>query len=244
MLRINNISKSYKGKDILNNVNLEINNEDKIAIVGSNGTGKSTLMRIIAGNEKADSGYIENIGNQIIGYLPQEILIEDNEKNIEEYIKDYIGISYIEERMKILQEDLDNEENLNEFCDLQQQYIDLDGYDFDYKLDTVLNGLSLDGINKMKKIKELSGGQKSKVILAAVLLKNKDLLLLDEPTNNLDLKAIKWLEKYIKSLAIPCIIISHDRKFLDNTTNKTAEIDFFERNIREYPGNYTEYKKL
>ena len=143
MIRIKNISKSYEGKEILNNINLEINDRDKIALVGNNGTGKSTLLKIIAGNESPDSGQIENPSNQMVGYLPQEISIENSEKNITNYIKECIGIKEIEEKMEAIQENLEDEEKLNEFCELQEEYMRLDGYDFEYKLETVLSGLNL-----------------------------------------------------------------------------------------------------
>lgn len=244
MVKINQVSKSYSGKEILNKVTLEINDNNKIAIIGNNGTGKSTLLKILAGKEMPDEGTIENPEGKRVVYLPQEIHIKKSDISIEEYIKEELGILQIEKRMKELEDDLTQEDKINEFCELQQQYIDLNGYDMDYQLEEILNGLGISKEYKQKTIKQLSGGQKSKVSLAIALLKNPDLLLLDEPTNNLDLKAIKWLEKYIKSLNIPVIIVSHDRKFLDNTTNKTVELDYFTKELKEYPGTYSQYQKF
>ena len=132
-------------------------------------------------------------------------------------------------------------EKIEKYCELQEKYYLLDGYNFDYKLDTILNGLGLRKEFKDRRISELSGGQKNKVMLALVLLKGAELILLDEPTNNLDLKSIEWLEEYLSTLDIPCLIVSHDRRFLNKVTTKTIEIDEFERTCKEYPGNYLEY---
>ena len=151
----------------------------------------------------------------------------------------------LEARLHELENEMDDDQNkIDEYCNIQNEYIRLDGYNIPYKLDKVLFGLGLNQEIKSKKIKELSGGQKEKVMLASVLLKGTDLLILDEPTNNLDLKSIEWLEKYLKEIQCPIMIVSHDRKFLDDVVTKIIEIDYFTRNLIEYPGNYSEYKKF
>ena len=151
----------------------------------------------------------------------------------------------LEARLHELENKMDDDQNkIDEYCNIQNEYIRLDGYNIPYKLDKVLFGLGLNQEIKSKKIKELSGGQKEKVMLASVLLKGTDLLILDEPTNNLDLKSIEWLEKYLKEIQCPIMIVSHDRKFLDDIVTKIIEIDYFTRNIIEYPRNYSEYKKF
>ena len=204
--------------------------------------GKSTLMRIIAGTEMADDGEVEIEHPELVGYLRQEFKIEEENETITSFIKKEIGIEKIESELKSLEDTMGEDiEKIEKYCDLQQKYALLDGYNFEYKLNTILNGLGLGEKFKGKKISELSGGQKSKVMLALVLLKGAELILLDEPTNNLDLKSIKWLEKYLNTLEIPCLIVSHDRRFLNKVTNKTIEIDEFERTSKEFPGNYSEY---
>jgi len=244
LINVINISKSYEGKDILNNISFGIEDGDKVGVIGNNGAGKSTLFKIIAGLEECDEGKIENSYKNLIGYLPQEFMITDKEKSVEDYIKEYVGILEIEKRMKDYEDNLGDEKILEKYCKIQEEYIMLDGYNFDYKLDEVLNGLGFNEEIRKKKIKELSGGQKSKVLLGGVLIKGADLLLLDEPTNNLDLKSIIWLEKYLNNTNTPCMIISHDRRFLDKTTNKTFEIDFFDKTLKEYPASYSEYYKF
>ena len=242
MLRVNSISKAYKGKTVLNKIEFTLNSGEKIGLVGSNGVGKSTLLRIISGIEKADEGIIEIDNPEFIGYLRQEFKIEEENETITSFIKKEIGIDAIEEELKVLEETMGEDiEKIEKYCELQEKYSLLDGYNFDYKLDTILNGLGLGKEFKNKKISELSGGQKNKVMLALVLLKGAELILLDEPTNNLDLKSIKWLENYLSTLDVPCLIVSHDRRFLNKVTTKTIEIDEFERTCKEYPGNYSDY---
>ena len=249
MLEVINVGKQYDGKDILKDINFSLNKEDKVGLIGSNGVGKSTLFKIISGQENPDSGTVKFDGNKLfIGYLPQEFKIEDENQTVLSYVKNYTGLGPIELRLNDLQKTMELDESnykaVEEFCELQNKYIDADGYNLEYKLDQILNGLNLKINAKTTNIFELSGGQKNKILLAGVLLKGSDLVLLDEPTNNLDLNSIIWLENYLSSIKIPLLIISHDRKFLDKITNKTMEIDFFDRTIKEFPGNYTQYKNF
>ena len=245
MLRVEDVSKSYNGKDVLNNISFSLDEGEKAGIIGLNGIGKTTLLKIIAGDEKPDSGKIIRDKNSLVGYFKQEFKISEEDRDIISFIKNFIGIDVIEKQMNEAEKAMGTDESkIQEFCDLQEEYMRLDGYNIDYKLDQMLSGLGLDNTIKKKKISELSGGQKEKVMLTAVLLKGTDLLLLDEPTNNLDIKSMNWLEKYLKNNNSPMLIVSHDRKFLDDVVTKVMEIDFYTRNMKEYPGNYSEYKKF
>lgn len=245
MLRVENVSKSYNGKDVLNNISFSLDEGEKAGIIGLNGIGKTTLLKIIADEEKPDSGKIIKDKNILIGYFKQEFKISEEDRDIVSFIKKFIGIDVIEKHMNEAEKTMGTDESkIQEFCDLQEEYMKLDGYNIDYKLDQILSGLGLDNTIKEKKISELSGGQKEKAMLASVLLKGTDLLLLDEPTNNLDIKSMNWLEKYLKNNNSPMLIVSHDRKFLDDVITKVMEIDFYTRNMKEYPGNYSEYKKF
>ena len=245
MLRVEDVSKSYNGKDVLNNISFSLDEGEKAGIIGLNGIGKTTLLKIIAGDEKPDSGKIIRDKNSLVGYFKQEFKISEEDRDIISFIKNFIGIDVIEKQMNEAEKAMGTDESkIQEFCDLQEEYMRLDGYNIDYKLDQILSGLGLDNTIKKKKISELSGGQKEKVMLTAVLLKGTDLLLLDEPTNNLDIKSMNWLEKYLKNNNSPMLIVSHDRKFLDDVVTKVMEIDFYTRNMKEYPGNYSEYKKF
>lgn len=245
MLELKEVSKSFCGKVILSNISFTVDYGEKAGIIGSNGVGKSTLLKIIARQLHQDSGEINTNTLESIGYLKQEFEIPEESLSVTSFIKWYIGIDKLEKRLNELQEELEkNESNIEEFCAVQEKYIRLDGYNFDYKLDNILNGLGILPVARNKKIKDLSGGQKSKIILAAVLLKGADLLLLDEPTNNLDIKSIEWLEGYLKSVNMPCLIVSHDRRFLNAVTTKTLEINFFDRTLSSYPGNYAQYREF
>lgn len=245
MLELKEVSKSFCGKVILSNISFTVDYGEKAGIIGSNGVGKSTLLKIIARQLHQDSGEINTNTLESIGYLKQEFEIPEESLSVTSFIKWYIGIDKLEKRLNELQEELEkNESNIEEFCAVQEKYIRLDGYNFDYKLDNILNGLGILPVVRNKKIKDLSGGQKSKIILAAVLLKGTDLLLLDEPTNNLDIKSIEWLEGYLKSVNMPCLIVSHDRRFLNAVTTKTLEINFFDRTLSSYPGNYAQYREF
>lgn len=245
MLELKEVSKSFGGKVILSNISFTVDYGEKAGIIGSNGVGKSTLLKIIARQLHQDSGEINTNTLESIGYLKQEFEIPEESLSVTSFIKWYIGIDKLEKRLNELQEELEkNESNIEEFCAVQEKYIRLDGYNFDYKLDNILNGLGILPVVRNKKIKDLSGGQKSKIILAAVLLKGADLLLLDEPTNNLDIKSIEWLEGYLKSVNMPCLIVSHDRRFLNAVTTKTLEINFFDRTLSSYPGNYAQYREF
>lgn len=241
MLEVKDITYSINSKTILNNISFKLNPGNKVGLIGSNGVGKSTLLKIITGELEQETGSIITEKGILIGYFKQEMEIFDVSKTILEYIKSHVGIIDIENEMTKLEKNLDIPENLEKYSKLQELYLALDGYNFDYKISTMLNGIGIGESNKDRIIKNLSGGQKSKVMIIAVLLKGADLLLLDEPTNNLDIKALKWLEDYLSKVDVPLIVVSHDRVFLDKTINKVIQIDYFTRNAIEYKGNFSNY---
>lgn len=240
MLKVKNIRKSYENELILNNVSFNLNKKEKKAIIGPNGSGKSTLLKIIAGIETADTGTIEN-DQKSIAYLNQELIIPKNTKqNILEYLKDILGIDEIEQQMQKLENNLDDQNNLLEYSKLQEKYSLLDAYNLKHNALKILSGFSLD-TKIQTKLENLSGGEKNKLAFTALLLKNTDILLLDEPTNNLDLKSIIWLENFIKNTKQACLIISHDREFLDKTVTHIIQIRTEDKSILEEAGNYTDF---
>jgi ATPase subunit of ABC transporter with duplicated ATPase domains len=236
---VRNIYKSHGGKEVLRGVSLQVGQNQKVALVGSNGVGKSTLLKILAGLDKPDAGSIQLNGEQI-GYLPQEIKI-DSQETIRDYLKRVTGISEMESRMAELEHNLNDPEKMKEYGELQSQYIHLDGYAFEHRMEAILQGFGLSSISVTRSLNSLSGGQKSKIALAGLLLQKFDLLLLDEPTNNLDLPAIIWLENFLQHTDASCLIVSHDRRFLDKLVSKVFEIDWFKRDINEYTGSYSDY---
>jgi len=187
-----NIHKSYGSKKILCGISLHIGHNQKAALVGSNGVGKSTLLKILAGLDTPDAGEIQ-FNEDKIGYLPQEIRI-DSQETVRNYLKRVTGISKMESRMAELEHDLNNPEKMKEYSELQSQYLHLNGYVFDHRIKAILQGFGLSSISITRPLNSLSGGQKSKVALAGLLLQKFDLLLLDKLTNNLNPSAIIWLE--------------------------------------------------
>lgn len=239
MLKAQNLSKSYDGQTILSNVSLCLKQGEKAVLVGQNGSGKSTLLKILADLEKPDSGTIEIQKEQCVGYLPQELEIQPN-KTIGEYLKNFTEILQLGKRMRELEKELNNPAKLEEYSELQQIFLKMDGYSFENKAKIILKGFGIPTDLDWPIIK-LSGGQKSKLALTGVLLKGVDILLLDEPTNNLDLPAIIWLESFLAKTKTSCLLVSHDRKFVDKIASKIFEIDWLKRNINEFTGTFSDY---
>ncbi len=242
MIKLDRISKNFEGKTILADISFVLGKDQKAALVGLNGVGKSTLLKIIAGSEKADSGVVEIAQNTRVGYLSQEIIFKKGD-TIQGYLKKVSGLDKVESRMREIESKLDNPKLLEEYGNLQSEFVCLKGYSFDHRAKVILESFGLKDINPSRTLLELSGGQKSKVALAGIILKGFDVLLLDEPTNNLDLPALIWLEQYINNLEIACLIVSHDRRFLDNVVSKVFEIDWHSRKINNYTGRYSDYLK-
>ena len=235
---VNNLKKQMGNKEVLNGVSFTLSDTEKIGLVGINGSGKSTLLKVLSGEIKMNSGDIK-LGSQTVSYLKQEIPFEYNEYTIIDYIKAATGFDKLEERLHQLENNL-NDENMNEYSDILEAFLAIDGYSFEDNLKNILSGLNLNE-ELDSKIGTLSGGEKIKVLLAVVLLENADILLLDEPTNNLDLEAIKWLEKELKSSDKKMIIVSHDEVFLNNIVNKIYELS--NGIIKEYNLSYKDYLK-
>ena len=207
MLEAKNISKSYHSRDIISNISLKLHKGQKIALIGPNGVGKSTLLKILAGIEEPDTGSIEVQSNMRIVYLPQELKLDSNQ-TVSEYIKKATGIEELEQRMKQLEESLDTAEKIEEYGEVQEKFTNIDGYNFNHRMEVLLEGFGLRGDFLNRSINSLSGGQKAKVSISALLLQNADFYLLDEPTNNLDLSAIIWLETFLSNAQSGFLIVS------------------------------------
>lgn len=233
---VKNLSKSFNSNKILDNISFVLEDNDKVCLIGNNGVGKSTLLKILNGDINYDSGNI-NYNDESIGMLMQEIDIEDYDLSITCYVKRKTGLENIENKLKELEENLNNS-NMEEYGNVLDLYLKLDGYNFENNINMLLNGL---GLNKdlNKKVKELSGGEKIKVLLTILLLSNPDIMLLDEPTNNLDIDGITYLENYLVKLNKKMIIVSHDEEFLNNISNKIFELN--QGKLTEYKMPYYEY---
>jgi len=240
MLQIKDLTKDWQGQVVLNNVSLSVNEHDKIALVGPNGVGKSTLLKIMAGLVKADSGEIIKQPALEIAYLPQELKLKA-EQTITDYVKSMTGIAKIEEQLETLAVDLTGETKIAAYAEYQEQYERKQGYSFETRLKIMLQGFGLADLKADRLISSLSGGQKTKVALLAVLMQEADLLLLDEPTNNLDLPAIIWLETFLSQTQAGLVVISHDQRFLDKIASRVVALDWFNRQAELFTGTYSEY---
>lgn len=234
--------KSFGSQDIFQRLSFEIKGNEKIAIVGKNGSGKSTLLNIIAGVQQMDSGEIKKDKKCTIGYLEQiafpcEIIsVED------EFEKSFEELHYYENKLKeleLLMQTNYDKDILNKYGNTLQHFERLGGYTYRREIETVFTKFGFSVIDLKKKIKEFSGGQKTKLAFVKLLLSKPDILLLDEPTNHLDLETIEWLEKYVKQYPKAVIVVSHDRMFLDHVSNIVYEIE----NLKayRYSGNYSAF---
>lgn len=241
MLNINNLSFYFGGRAIFEEANLQIKPKDKIGLIGLNGKGKSTLLKIIVGEYQPDAGSISKSGDCTIGFLNQDLLSYQTADSILNVAMQGF------ERQLALQKEIDevlNEMETNyrdELVDklgaLQHEFDLLDGYSIQSKAEEILEGLGFRTEDLSKPLKEFSGGWRMRVMLAKLLLAKPSVLMLDEPTNHLDLPSIQWVEKYIANYENAVIVVSHDRQFLDNVCNVTVEVS--NNKLVYYPGNYS-----
>lgn len=240
ILSAENLTKSYSEKILFNNINLGINDGDKIGVIGINGTGKSTLLKILAGIEVPDSGNIITSNSLTIGYLPQSQNFDDNTTILEEVFSgDSQNIKIVKEYEDAI---LNPETPSDRIISLSKKMDELNAWNLESEAKTILTKLGLTDFNA--KMGNLSGGQKKRVSLSKVLINPCSLLILDEPTNHLDDETIEWLEKYLNGRKGALLMVTHDRYFLDRVTNKILEID--NGNLYVYSGNYSIFlqKKL
>ncbi|KGG81236.1 thiamine ABC transporter substrate-binding protein [Caloranaerobacter azorensis H53214] len=251
VLSCSNLSKSYSIYKILDNISFTINDGEKIGLVGLNGTGKSTLFKILAGKLSKDSGEIYIAKDHKIGFLEQNTQIESNNTVFEETLKVFRHLIDMEKKLRNLEEEISIEgkngssaklQNLmNLYSKLIEEFNDKNGYGYKSEIKGVLKGLGFTEEEFNKPINKLSGGQKARISLAKLLLEKPNILLLDEPTNHLDIEAIDWLEKFIKDYRGTVIVISHDRYFLDSVTNRIFLIE--NSTLKSYNGNYSTFMK-
>lgn len=249
LLQLNDITKSFDGDDIFNNVDLEVKTGERIGIVGRNGAGKSTLMKIIAGVEDYDSGHISKIKNLKMGYLTQQMTLNTNQTVIAEMTKPFEHIKEMQEQMNFETdwlakhaEEYDTDEykaHIARYESISNQFEQQEGYQYESKIKTVLHGLNFTEDDFNRPINDFSGGQKTRLSLAQMLLNEPDLLLLDEPTNHLDMETTQWLESYLNYFKGAIIIISHDRYFLDKIVNQIYDVALGD--VQHYVGNYGQF---
>ncbi len=251
LLQINKLEKSYDGEVIFSDVDFEVKTGERIAIVGRNGAGKTTLMKIIAGVESYDEGNISKGKQVTMGYLTQQMTLDSNDTVMNEMKKPFKDVINIEDKMKTLTDwfsihadEYDQDiykEKLSQYEALSNQYELMDGYNYESKIKTVLTGLDFKESDFDRQIQSFSGGQKTRLSMAQMLLSEPDLLLLDEPTNHLDMETTEWLENYLTHFKGAIVIISHDRYFLDKIVNQVYDVAL--GSVKKYVGNYSKFLK-
>ncbi|EPY2277038.1 ABC-F family ATP-binding cassette domain-containing protein [Clostridium sporogenes] len=252
VLSCKNISKAYGVDLILDNLTFNINENDKVGLIGANGAGKSTIFKILTSSLEQDSGDIFIDKSKSLGYLAQHLSLDSNNTIYEEVLDVFHDLIKMEEKLNKLEKlmnepyDKNNKEYhdkiIKDYTTYTDLYINRGGYTYKGEIHRVLKGLSFEEEDFNKQINILSGGQKTRVALCKLLLQSPDILLLDEPTNHLDLTAINWLEEYLKAYRGTVLIISHDRYFLDEITNQTFELISGHMNC--YNGNYSKFIDL
>ncbi len=249
LLQLNDLTKSFDGEDIFNNVDFEVKTGERIGIVGRNGAGKSTLMKIIAGVEDYDSGHISKSKNLKLGYLTQQMTLNTDQTVFEEMSKPFEAMKKLEQEMKLETDwlaqhadEYDSETyktHIDRYESLSNQFEQQDGYQYESKIKTVLHGLNFSEADFDRPINDFSGGQKTRLSLAKMLLSEPDLLLLDEPTNHLDMETTQWLESYLNYFKGAIVIISHDRYFLDKIVTQIYDVALGD--VQHYVGNYAQF---
>ncbi|MGB7527090.1 ABC-F family ATP-binding cassette domain-containing protein [Sphingobacterium cellulitidis] len=251
MINVNNISVSFGGTTLFSDVTFSINENDKIALMGKNGAGKSTLLKIIAGVGKPTTGNVSGPKDAVIAYLPQHLLTKDNLTVFEETSKAFEEVYKMRDELEELNEQLnvrtdyetdDYMKLIERVSELSEKFYSIEETNYDAEVEKVLKGLGFERSDFNRQTSEFSGGWRMRIELAKILLKKPDLILLDEPTNHMDIESIEWLEDFLINQAKAVIVISHDRAFVDNITNRTIEVTMGK--IYDYKAKYSHYLEL
>ena len=245
LIQLNNVTKNFVVNEVFSNVKIEINDKDRVAIVGRNGAGKSTLLKIISGEIDFDNGERTVSKDTTIGYLSQEFIVREDLSIYEEMITCFNEIIELEKELEKISYELTSENIesnpglLDKYDRLQNQVLTHKDYHYKSKIDSVLYGLDFDKEVFDKKISTFSGGEKTRLSMAKLLLSEPDLLILDEPTNHLDMENVAWLENYLSSYNGAIVIVSHDRYFIDKVVNVVYNLEFGK--LKKYVGNYSNF---
>lgn len=250
MISLTDITVAFGARVLFDEVSLRVGGKERVSLVGSNGQGKSTLLKIMALINKPDSGEVALSRHTTMGYLPQEGIRYEGNTLYEEVYSSAGDINKIQEELTEIENEMSNHPEpgnddfmdlLNEYGELQERFQALDGYTLKSKIEKILIGLGFFEKDFERLTDEFSGGWQMRIALAKLLLQNPSILLLDEPTNHLDIESLIWVENYLKNYQGAIVLVSHDRNFLDNLTTRTIEISM--GNVTEYGGNYSFYKK-
>jgi ATP-binding cassette subfamily F protein 3 len=251
MITVNDISVHFGGTTLFSDVSFAINENDKIALMGKNGAGKSTLLKIIAGEAKASTGTISAPKDAVIAYLPQHLLASDGATVVEEASKAFGEIFKMKAEIDEINEQLtirtDYESDaymqlIERVSDLSEKFYAIEEINYEAEVEKILMGLGFEREDFSRQTSEFSGGWRMRIELAKILLQKPDLILLDEPTNHMDIESIQWLEDFLINSAKAVVVISHDKAFVDNITNRTIEVTM--GRIYDYKAKYSHYLEL
>lgn len=251
MILVENIAVEFSGHTLFKDVNFVINPDDKIALMGKNGAGKSTMMKIIAGVDKPTRGNVQAPKEAVIAYLPQHLLTDDNCTVFEETSKAFKKVFEMRDEMERLNKELETRTDyesdeymsiIDKVTDLGDVYYTLEDVNYDAEVEKTLLGLGFKREDFQRPTAEFSGGWRMRIELAKILLQKPDLILLDEPTNHIDIESVIWLEDFLINKAKAVLVISHDKAFIDNITNRTIEVTM--GRIYDYKANYSHYLEL
>ena len=251
MISIDNLTVEFGVKPLFKDVNFVVNDRDRVALVGKNGAGKSTMLKIICGLQHPTSGNVAIPSDTTIGYLPQVMILQDNTTVKEEARKAFADNTKMKEKIDRLNKELaertdyESEEYaklVEKFTTEHDRYQMLGGDNYEAEIERTLTGLGFLRTDFDRPTSEFSGGWRMRIELAKILLRHPDILLLDEPTNHLDIESIGWLERFLQQNAKAVVLVSHDRAFINNVTNRTIEITC--GRVNDYKVKYDEYIKL
>ena len=248
MLQVSNLSKTYSDNVILEDVSFVVNPDERVGLVGPNGCGKTTLLRIIVGQEQPDRGSVRfSPADVTVGYLAQALEFEPG-ATVGDVMRQAVeGLHEAERQVEALAQQMAIAQGdelaslMDEYADALARFEAAGGYGVSHEVDAILAGLGLDAVDQATPVTILSGGQKTRLGLACLLQIRPQLLLLDEPTNHLDIEALEWLESFLADYGGAVIVVSHDRTFLDRTVHTILELDPLTHCITVYPGNYSDY---
>ncbi len=251
MISVDNLAVEFSGTTLFSDVSFVINPTDKIALMGKNGAGKSTMMKIVAGEQKGTIGNVRVPKDTVIAYLPQHLLTEDNCTVFEEAAKAFKHVFDMRDEMERLNKELETRTDyesdaymgiIEKVSDIGEKYYALEDVNYDAEVEKALKGLGFRQEDFTRQTNEFSGGWRMRIELAKILLQKPDLILLDEPTNHIDIESVIWLEDFLLNKANAVMVISHDRAFIDNITNRTIEVTM--GRIYDYKANYSHYLQL
>ncbi len=251
MISVDNVSVEFSGSVLFSDITFNINENDRIALMGKNGAGKSTMLKILAGVAKPTRGKVSAPKDAVIAYLPQHLLTKDTATVFEEASKAFSKIHDMKKKIDELNHQLETRTDyesdeyakiIEEVSELSEKFYSIEDINYDAEVEKTLIGLGFLRSDFTRLTNEFSGGWRMRIELAKILLQKPDLILLDEPTNHLDIESVQWLEEFLKTNAKAVIVISHDKAFVDNLTNRTIEITM--GRIYDYKTNYSHYLQL